>query len=63
MKRISGAPKLLSRVKTFEEVNVDFISSESRVFTLDSAKRSVIPNLYFPSSAQVTTKVFDCDFI
>ena len=53
MKRVSSSPKLLQRVKAFEELNVDFVSSESRLFTLDSAKRSVIPNLYFPSSPEV----------
>eukprot|EP00474_Spongospora_subterranea_P009382 CRZ09840.1 hypothetical protein [Spongospora subterranea] len=46
MKMLEGSP-LLPRLKTFKEVNIDFLAIESRVFSF--GRPGVIPSLYFKS--------------
>jgi hypothetical protein len=49
MDLIKGAPSLLKHVKSFVELNVDFVAAESRVFLLEqSSNISTIQRLYFP---------------
>lgn len=45
MEKIQGRRKLLRRVKTFKEMNVDFIAYESRAFSLQRPNRA-IHNIY-----------------
>jgi syntaxin-binding protein 1 len=46
MNLLKGAP-VMKKLKSFVELNVDFISFESRVFLFDQPK--TIPRLYFPT--------------
>lgn len=47
MKQIKEATKLLKRIKTFVELNVNFVSTESRVFTLGrQPSENILEKLY-----------------
>lgn len=54
MKLIAAEQKLVKRIKTFQELNVDFIATESRVFTF-GGETNAIKNLY-NGSQQVLEK-------
>jgi len=51
MKRIQGRKRLVQRIQTFKEINVDFISYESRIFTL-FRPNIAIKNLYLHNNDQ-----------
>lgn len=55
VKLIKGAPNLLKRVKTFQELNLDFQTVEHRVFSFQADKRNPLKNLYFPDSTEAQT--------
>jgi len=48
MSLISGSINLVNKIKSFKELNVDFLAQESKVFTFGRVR--VIPSLYFPTS-------------
>jgi len=56
MNLISNSKNLISKLKSFKELNVDFLAQESKVFSFGRVR--VIPSLYFPSSnSDLTTEL------
>lgn len=50
MNLLKGAPSLMKKIKSFVELNVDFLAFESRIFLFDQPH--TIRDLYFPTDAQ-----------
>src|SRR5690349_17089275 len=50
MKQISGCAALVKRVKSFVELNLDWLALESRVFTFDRPVN--LPQLYYPETTE-----------
>ena len=60
MRQLQSCPALIPRIKTFKEINVDFLSAESAVFHFDMAPADVYSQLYsdegLPSFAKVVAR-------
>jgi hypothetical protein len=51
--KIKACPGLLARVKTFTEINVDFIAAESKCFNFGRKPSTALGPLYFPDNSEV----------
>lgn len=55
--KIKATPGLLPRVKTFTEINVDFVAAESKCFHLGQAPSTALQPLYFPEDREIKMRV------
>jgi hypothetical protein len=57
MAQLQACPSLIPRIKSFKELNVDFLSAEAAVFHLDMAPAGVYGRLYSDEGLPALAKV------